>query len=192
MKERPIIFSTPMVQAILEGRKSQTRRVVKPQPTRLIGTPPNKWPQDYPELCPYGQLSDRLWVRETWANVLFHKMFYKADDDRNLPKGCKWKPSIHMFKMYARIWLEITNIRVERLQDISEGDAKAEGVEIGSSAMGHTFTHIEHYRALWNSINKKKHPWADNPWVWVINFQIAPQGSILNPSATVNRAIYGK
>ena len=173
MKDRPIIFSTPMVRAILDGRKTQTRRVVKPQPKPhqsggwiwekvggIIATKSGKiYKSKMLSRNPYGKPGDRLWVRETWANVLCHKMFYKADGN-DLPKGCVWKPSIHMFKMYARIWLEITGIRVERLKDLSPKDGIAEGVE-----------HWSIFPSLWDSINGKKHPWKSNPWVWIIEFK---------------------
>lgn len=191
MKERPIIFKTEMVRAILDGRKTQTRRVIKPQPIRAIGTPPNKWPQEYPELCPYGQPGDRLWVRETWWKRPFRtqKMMIEGADTwpkceydataHNPEELKEWewkrKPSIHMPKKYARIWLEIINIRVEKLQDITEKDAKAEGVH---SIWGFEYCHsLEAFYQLWDSINGKKHPWADNPWVWVVEFKtiVKPQ-----------------
>ena len=148
MAEKPIIFSTPMVQAILEGRKTQTRRVIKPQPTlnfagRWVWPLPKSkihkgcctkvytasrewWEYLLPEQFPY-QPGDLLWVRETWlkADDGYH---YKADI--KAPKACgyKWRPSIHMPKEAARIWLEVTNVKNEWLQDITEEDAKAEGV----------------------------------------------------------------
>jgi len=145
MKEHPIIFSGPMVRAILAGQKTQTRRVIKPQPSQIFydrlhtrcpvaykveGIKGKEWLKH-----PY-QPGDRLWVRETWNQIsLGNKKFgydiqywYKADDtDENFDN--KWRPSIHMPRKACRLILEITAVRVERLQDISEEDARAEGVE---------------------------------------------------------------
>lgn len=148
IKERPILFSGPMVRAILDGRKTQTRRVMKPQPTAFWndGRQPKNLPYDRSKdqviRCPYGQPGDRLWVRETWAvvpqvtdNGPKHKakgdgtgVTWRADWNGN-PSGFKWKPSIHMPRWASRITLEIVHVRVERLQSISEQDAIAEGVE---------------------------------------------------------------
>ncbi|WP_257819798.1 hypothetical protein [Burkholderia glumae] len=160
MKERPILFSAPMVRAIIEGRKTQTRRVVKPQPpadAREVITFHHPDPRthywgfdggsllDWCQPCPYGEVGDRLYVRETWQHSN-HPLgpyedgclvFYRADymDDPHGPDGEKspegkyreWRPSIHMPRSASRITLEITGVRVERLHDISEGDAIAEG-----------------------------------------------------------------
>lgn len=140
MKFRPILFSTEMVQAILAGRKTQTRRIIKPQPTQIGGLwrldkkqasnrPFNEW-HNHPFgiHSPYGQVGDVLWVRETFYKSLIDDSYqYKAD--RNYSHGISWKPSLFMPKAAARIFLRITNIRVERLQDISEEDAKAEGIK---------------------------------------------------------------
>lgn len=169
-KERPILFSSEMVRAILEGRKTQTRRIVKPQPYRSSDMPETiGWYKDRPwhiyYICngrtttdftsPYGKPGDRLWVRETWADVTAcfgdkdpdespWNVAFKADNSvwNVLGKAVyleqleqsgiyvdKWKPSIHMHRQSSRITLEITNVRVERLQDISEEDAKAEGFD---------------------------------------------------------------
>ena len=188
MKERPILFSGPMVRAILEGRKTQTRRVIKPQPTSdhglvFEGIAPGKFGavSDGEITCPYGTIGDRLWVKEThhvrdagYVDGTGRDIVYKADDE-DFPYG--WTPSIHMPRWASRINLEITGIRVERLQDISEEDAKAEGVgvhggwnadetEYGVNARGP-------FSRLWDSINAKRHPWASNPWVWVIEFRRA-------------------
>ncbi len=162
MKERPILFSGAMVRAILEGRKTQTRRIVKPQPpqhTREVTTFHHPDPRthywafdgeslmDWAQPCPYGEVGDRLYVRETWqhSNHPFGPyesdclVFYRADyfDDPHGPDGEKspegkyreWRPSIHMPRAASRITLEVTDVRVERLQEISEADAIAEGVE---------------------------------------------------------------
>ncbi len=133
MKERPILFSTPMVKAEQDGRKTHTRRVVR-FPSELIG-----------ELCPYGVAGDRLWVRETWATMICYNSTPPRDLPHNLPiwykdtyldepTGCgddmgKWRSPIFLPRWASRITLEITNVRVERVKDISEGDAKKEGVE---------------------------------------------------------------
>ena len=164
MKERPIIFSTPMVKAILDGRKTQTRRVIKDQPPlsmRDMFKPKNL-------KCPYGQVGDRLWVRETFKPYNCMGGFaYKADGD--LSTGFPWKPSIHMPRGASRITLEITESRAERLQDISEEDAKAEGVKCCPNAVS---DYKHHFMILWDSINGKKYPWDSNPWVWVISFKV--------------------
>ena len=163
MTDRPILFSAPMVQAILDGRKTQTRRAVKPQPAGEIrrGEPDiNHWidtkyweRQNQKEnrgigtrgfACTYGQPGDRLWVRETWMDLQGtgieivtgsrERYAYGADtprgsygDDQRKCYGLKWRPSIHMPRAASRITLEITSVRVERLQDISEADAQGSG-----------------------------------------------------------------
>jgi len=219
MNERPILFSGPMVRALLDGTKTQTRRVVKPMP---------KWAKQFPickpegmkadheilwwngehehvgvsQSCPYGKVGDRLWVREAHTIHSTHGQ-HRIDDHRwgpwdGLPTRfnedrtkiayfregfdrsfCgKWKPSIHMPRWASRLTLEITDVRVERLQDISEPDAMAEGAEpcangvwfdrnpafAGSDAKGA-------YYALWEAINGKG-SWAANPWVWVVSFEV--------------------
>ena len=158
MKERPILFSGPMVQAILAGRKTQTRRIINPQPKnrrggrwmycyesmnkKLEGSFYYSWPDKkngncfsdrgpeshitYP--CPYGQVGDRLWVREAWAvHPETGSLLYRADDDA--PENTRWKPSIHMPRKHSRILLEVVGIKVERLQAISREDAQAEGTD---------------------------------------------------------------
>lgn len=216
-KDHPILFSTPMVQAILEGRKTQTRRVVKPQPdaraTRCELT--KSWPKqgDWAAMldidhnppiievtdvfkCPYSKVGDILWVRETFR-IINHSgygnpYFYKANAcDMDLAdKDIKWKPSIFMPKEACRIFLEITNIRVERLHDISEDDAKAEGVELyakGIHYLNYTDqkaaltqfiyncrTAKESYKTLWTLINgfrDEPYAWFKNPFVWVMEFK---------------------
>jgi hypothetical protein len=163
--EKPILFSTEMVKAILEGRKSQTRRIVKPQP----------WSHTKRVLCPYGKLGDILWVRETWAHTGAYHIFkagnnwgeYYVDENYNpTDKKIQWKPSIHMPRAACRIRLEITDIRVERLQDISWEDVVAEGCP------GYRPTQDEptqQFQRLWQSINGEE-SWQSNPWVWVISF----------------------
>lgn len=197
MKHIPILFSAPMVRAILDGRKTQTRRIVKPQPpssyrlvhmrtqdtdynpiTGVAGLYAGFDTRPDDDLSPlyyrskYGQPGDRLWVKETFA---FHpevqgERIYRADrggDYQGAAQGdFKWKPSIFMPREASRITLEITGVRVERLRDITESDAKAEG------CCGVTSTHfgIPNYRHVWESINGPG-SWEENPWVWVLTFQ---------------------
>jgi len=198
MKERPILFSGSMVRALLAGTKTQTRRVVKMKHYHQIeerddGSP---WPWMYDGEreenswmhCPYGQPGDRLWVRETFAprtlgawSVLDQHMkpLYRADADRPEWKRI-WRPSIHMPRWASRITLEITSVRVERLQDISEADAQADGVaqvvrdRLPVQQCGEydaiDVDPVELYRDLWESINGPG-SWDANPWVWVLEFR---------------------
>lgn len=208
IKERPILFSAPMVKALLEGRKTQTRRLVKPQPYECDGEhitdfedsngdPISASDGRYLATCPYGKPGDRLWVRETHA-LLYPTsdapvIAYRADDSARLVfeprKGekftvegdagaaastwrgetIKWKPSIHMPRWASRITLEIVNVRVERVRDISEADARAEGVTLKG------ITRHEHecraaFLDLFFNINKRA-PRGANPWVWAITFK---------------------
>jgi len=144
MKERPILFSAAMVNAILSGRKTQTRRVVKPM-SRKAGGEYTGWVlPEYRTDCPYGQPGDRLWVRETFGSMIrnvggtpHEKLAYRADDpnavmcysSEGMEVPIKWKPSIHMPRWASRITLEIVSVRVERLNEISEQDAIAEGIK---------------------------------------------------------------
>lgn len=175
MKERPILFSGEMVRAILEGRKTQTRRVIRDNLlSRFDDLNLDSYSDRNPsyetecgqlvlmtDLCPYGQVGDRLWVRETWAYCPYRDCFFYRADNFSEDKF-KWKPSIHMIRAASRITLEITGVRVERLQDISEEDAIAEGMnpELPRAK----------FRFLWESINGKG-SWNLNPWVWVIEFK---------------------
>ena len=238
MKERPILFSAPMVRAILEGKKTQTRRIAKVPPAKPIvlplrhppkhdapyfdsycsekKTPENtrgmsdRWcwwtaddrPDPLTEIrCPYGIPGDRLWVRETWglrncesdptdwerASVVgcsedeireqYH-LDYRADWGP-MQEGCFWRPAIHMPRWASRISLDVTDVRVERLHDISEEDAKAEGVEAWMDSLKGG----EHYEPdarlgaypvtafsrLWKVVNGRE-SWDANPWVWVVEF----------------------
>lgn len=240
MAERPILFSGRLVRAILEGRKSQTRRVIQPQPEEatsdgLIGHPklagyfaPHVFGHCMAKLadCPYGRPGDRLWVRETWAlgNPLSdgsqsQRVAYRADgrwgawcgDGEGgrlfLPHGYvaghapaasardargnwvglgafgdRWRPSIHMPRWASRIDLEVTGIRVERLADITEEDAKAEGVAEPAIA-GRLYpsgraapirSYVRAFADLWDGINAKRgFGWAANPWLWVVDFKVA-------------------
>lgn len=249
MKEHPILFSGPMVRAILDGRKTQTRRVVKPQPD-LSGfetyrpidgrryTEQNAaearcssdgWYFGIPGMStgpwrrPYGQPGDRLWVRETfnWSSdeLLLPKenhrrcperaayaaknVVWRADGERRHPEHGEaiWKPSIHMPRWASRITLEITNVRVERLQEISEQDAETEGVgcdeerriEGGAGPLYYPCTACSgnprgiaelchptargkpwrcEFAQLWDALNSMRgFGWSTNPWVWCISFQ---------------------
>lgn len=199
MKERPILFSTPMVQAIFEGRKTQTRRIVKPQPL-WIGDPNILFKKNSADPkgiinCKYGYHGDRLWVRETTEAdedtsdyVILSR--YTADKKPVLYSGCedpafngtvahwdytkKVRPSIHMPRWASRILLEITDIKVERIQDISEDDAKAEGIKSDPPKHWyHTSNRKTKFMQLWDSISKKRgYGWEANPWVWVIHFKV--------------------
>lgn len=191
MKERPILFSGEMVRAIIDGRKTMTRRVVKPQPEQDTDCPYHVGTgiERKARTCPYGKPGDRLWVRETFCdrnnNGEQIKPLYRSDGQEYQDRDGryfkpKWKPSIFMPRMYSRITLEITNVRVERLQDISNEDAKREGVEsnfdegviyYGPLNKGHADARIA-FSWLWNSINAKRgYSWESNPWVWVITFK---------------------
>lgn len=190
IKERPILFSGPMVRAILEGRKTQTRRIVKG--TALEWLAPGMFTPEFVadpgnRLCPYGQPGDRLWVRETWSNLnadfpaVDPHFVYRADENDHGP--VTWKPSIHMPRAASRLLLEVTDVRVERLQDISEDDARAEGVlENPTGDTLHDFWHyagdgcwgafnaVHSFESLWQSINGPE-SWDENPWVWAVTFK---------------------
>ncbi|EMJ7589401.1 TPA: hypothetical protein ACIIU3_003354 [Serratia marcescens] len=209
MKERPVIFNGEMVRAILDGRKTQTRRVMKPQPEPCYRGG-HWWPSNAFKTmlhieeqmqngqggwkglagyaCPFGRVGDRLWVRETFMDLTgtgieattgkFEGLAYRADtpagsygDEVRKDYGLKWTPSLHMPRKACRILLEITAVRVERLNDISEEDARAEGV----APSQHIITPPEAlYRVgflkLWQSIYGEE-SWSANPWVWVIEFR---------------------
>lgn len=193
-RERPIIFSGPMVRAILADRKSQTRRVVKPQPIdfyvasyepmTLIDAVPGEL-MARRIMFPYGIPGDRLWVRETWthtgegvwsprdaAAAGGGRVLYRATDEAPC-KGC-WFPSIHMPRWASRITLEIVAVRVERVQEISGDDAFAEGVvdDIRLSIEAWNARAVAHFRNLWNDLNAKRgFGWDANPWVWVVEFK---------------------
>ena len=181
MKERPILFKGEMVRAILDGRKTQTRRIMKPQPIEYDGMLMWKglaWAAvtdpDQPE-SPYGIPGDRLWVRETFAytdstiNDQPGYVYRATDPDWSEMEGFKWKPSIFMPRKASRITLEIVNVRVERLQNITEEDANAEGIPSRMSVQTLTPA-VADYAALWESINGYG-SWTMNPWVWVIEFK---------------------
>jgi hypothetical protein len=179
VRERPILFSGPMVRAILEGRKTQTRRIINPKWWRCLD-PENEQDRIAAlSMCPYGQPGDRLWVRETWAMmpdchpVDSYPVYRATDpgwDDSN--SGLRWRPSIHMPRWASRITLEITCVRVERLCEISDEDAIAEGIT-EQEAEDPTYDGSQPawaFMTLWDSINGFG-SWAANPFVWVVEFQ---------------------
>lgn len=203
MKERPLLFSAPMVRALLDGSKTQTRRILKVKPDFVTsdGIPARFTPQDenlgrLGEVihCPYGQPGDRLWVRESfWGCDLpgygdtpcvvyddeWHGKEYLPAEARPWARKFGRIPSIHMPRNCSRITLEITGVRVERLQDISEEDAIAEGIHCLSNGQflpmkkgysGGLLTAASAYRALWEIINGAG-SWDENPFVWVIEFR---------------------
>lgn len=187
---KPILFSGPMVRAILDGTKTQTRRIVKePFQSWMQSATNPEWFKSVLTQCPYGQIGNKLWVRETWQYVDFagedNGYVYRATDpDWETMEEWKWKPSIFMPRNACRIELTITGIRVERLQDISEQDAINEGVErlpneTGLLAYRSYLTKPEKqqlpcfpyvsYRTLWQKINGRD-SWDSNPFVWIIEF----------------------
>jgi hypothetical protein len=226
MKERPILFSTDMVKALLDGRKTQTRRTTgldeinqnpdkwtwieerkhtvnrlwdsttepfSPNPLKTYFSFVNENGTEVKVRLPYGDSGDLLWVRETFGYEDFgtgHRLTYKTDG-WELGKGQKWKPSIHMPKVDARIWLQVKEVNVERLQDISEEDARAEGVitpliDQGVIGNGDDYTVPNEYvesrfkvkgtwkvgfKQLINQINGLD-TWDKNPWVWVVKFEV--------------------
>jgi hypothetical protein len=178
-----------MVRAILDGRKTQTRRVIKPQVEDKYWF--NKmnhasiWnPRDQlPRFCPFGQAGDQLWVRETWATLPFynhikpsklisgHKIYYRAKPNIN-DSHYMWRPSIYMPRWASRITLEIVKVRVERVQEISEDDALAEGCRAWVEGGKETDSTVSDYAQLWNEINLSRgFGWDVNPWVWVLDFK---------------------
>ena len=188
MKERPILFSAPMVRALLAGTKTQTRRIVKARDLEWMDVHQGLREPDNAERCPYGGRGDRLWVRETFARIdgqtrpwieTDYQATYTHGDRLGDTLGIKkrWTPSIHMPRHASRITLEVTGVRVERLQDISEADAVAEGckpirpelvqdgliVRPGRSA-------VEEFRLVWEQIHGGG-SWEKNPFVWVVTFR---------------------
>ncbi len=196
MKERPILFNAAMVNAILNGSKTQTRRIINPQPYQCEFEPSilhfngltkkrqvingkvipkgEYWSgsstvESYAKACPFGYAGDQLWVRETFSAMgdeTRHAVPIFYRADRPNDNG-GWTPSIHMPRWASRIQLEITNVGVEHLQSITYSDAIAEGVNYEKG-----YTDPRHaYKWLWESINGEG-SWAANPWVWVIEFEV--------------------
>ncbi|BEN05978.1 MULTISPECIES: ASCH domain-containing protein [Serratia] len=200
MKERPVIFNGEMVRAILDGRKTQTRRAISDRHLHLIDVASQVgecYPLEsgidhansqsyYREYCPFGQVGDRLWVRETWTpeSIDAEEGNYSPDyraTANGQPLDGRWTPSIHMPRWASRITLEITAVRVERLNDISQADAKAEGVKpAGDMLPDYPDTFLTPkgdfaiakvaFQRLWQSIYGEE-SWAANPWVWIIEFK---------------------
>jgi hypothetical protein len=218
IKERPILFSGEMIKALVEGRKTQTRRVVK----ALVGdeNPANQVCEDgggnwiawygmvsknldmaaetkrqYPNgegfKCPYGEPGERLWCRETWFNNNGEgdqdpeQIFYRADGENGGADfegetiegdGGGWSQSNHMPRWASRILLEVVSVRVERLQAITEADARAEGIKYPPLFADEPCPSDEYarksYAGLWNSINGLVYPWQSNPFVWVVEFKV--------------------
>jgi hypothetical protein len=187
--EKPIIFNTEMVRAILDGRKTQTRRVVKDLPEDF----PNGINSDVVvkkvgdfwclptsrgyKKSPYGGMGDTLWVRETWTyKPEWTKPAYRADwktpDKAIETMDAKWWPSIHMPRWASRLTLRVVNVRAERVQQIEPRDCVAEGVYNAGSLASNTM-YREAFAALWDSINAKRgYSWNNNPWVWVVEFEV--------------------
>ncbi|WP_337047076.1 hypothetical protein [Serratia liquefaciens] len=196
MKERPVIFNSEMVRAILSGRKTQTRRAISDRHLHLLDVASQVgecYPLEsgidhansqsyYREHCPFGQVGDLLWVRETWAeagasapDLTLYRANYPAHvpaSYENVPAAeeIRWRPSIHMPRWASRILLEITAVRVERLNSISEGDAKAEGYPVGREVDGGAHDPWLWFRELWDGIYPDN-SFKVNPWVWVIEFK---------------------
>lgn len=188
MAIKPILFNTKMVRAILDGRKSCTRRLVK----FLSGENPRWTGYIKDELMLYNgknepcirkapyQPGDILYVRETYIQAATHTFWYKADDKSWMSKDLLWKPSIHMPKEAARIWLKITDVRVERLQEMWASDASKEGLQFNKPTTADEM--LQAFAELWNNTIKKsdldRYGWNANPWVWVIEFELCekPEG----------------
>lgn len=168
---KPILFNTEMVRAILDGRKTQTRRIIKPKPTnpRWNNVGWLGWDDGHGyRMKPPCEPGVVLWVRETWNGDWCDHYIYKADGGSVVSAGYdkepRWHPSIHMPREAARIFLRVTDVRVERLQDIDVDGVVAEGLEIGAE-----------FDELWNRTLSKSDRamfgWDANPWVWVIDFE---------------------
>jgi hypothetical protein len=215
VKERPIIMQAESVRAILDGRKTQTRRVIKPQPPgpgyelmTCMSTTGNRHDEGrhhwglmaangYEMLdsrqpyfaCPYGVPGDRLWVRETWCplercdwigterekNVNYRADCPPASEAIREEMGYAWRSSIFMPRWASRLTLEITDVRVQRVQEITRDDALAEGVSLTDSLcpeVNPRYKSLQRFPALWDSINAKRgFGWERNPWVWAITFK---------------------
>ena len=193
MAIKPILFNTEMVRAILDGRKTCTRRLPRKQIeekyieydewVQAVAVPGCTYLREkefYTQYPPY-QPGDLMYVRETFIQVAAHTFWYKADDNSWISEGLHWKPSIHMPKEAARIWMKVTDVRVERLQDITEDGAKAEGaidnrgyIHSPENEYDRIHTAREHFIEIWDSAIKKsdldRYGWDANPYVFVIEF----------------------
>ncbi|MGV4051536.1 hypothetical protein ACV8TN_14935 [Citrobacter freundii] len=193
MKERGMIFNGEMVRAILDGRKTQTRRIMKNQPAGDYPDTPAlirsvdggfQWYGHYGESsifnCPFGAVGDRIWVRETWnkyGGLLTYRADYDWIEDMKKEMAChesypKWHPSIHMPRWASRLTLEITGVRVERLQTITLGDVCKE-IGCGLYDFRPATYGFQVWEELWKSIYGEG-SWHANPWVWVIEFKVVP------------------
>lgn len=203
-----MIFNGDMVRAILDGRKTQTRRVMKPQPDPCPAPRSGHWwPSNVfktmlhveeemqngkggwgglvGDACPFGAVGDRIWVRETWAEAVAGApdlKLYRANYPEHVPTHyenvppadeIRWTPSIHMPRWASRLTLEITGVRVEQLRDLSEDDAKSEGITPPSGGVLPGWEYRINFRDLWMSIYGADN-WEANPWVWVIEFKVVP------------------
>lgn len=193
-----MIFNGEMVRAILDGWKTQTRRIMKNQPAGDYPDTPAlirsagggfQWYGHYGESsifnCPFGAVGDRIWVRETWAEAGASApdlKLYRANYPEHVPTHyenvppadeIRWTPSIHMPRWASRITLEIAGVRVERLRDLSEDDAKSEGITPPSGGVLPGWEYRINFRDLWMSIYGADN-WEANPWVWVIEFKVVP------------------
>jgi hypothetical protein len=229
IKEIPILYSTTMVEAIIEERKTKTRRCkglnkINESPSackldtltiskdtgilwaRFVKEKDGKEEHAWLIKCPYGKPGDLLYVRETWQHTksainlslddensgYIYKASQNGRDWASNMDDWTWKPGIHLPKEGSRIWLEITDVGVERLQDISEEDAKSEGInepcwerkgdggcsiitvadQRSFTMLGEIGDYATGFKALWNQINGDKYTWEDNPWVWVVSFRV--------------------
>lgn len=192
MKTHPILLKGPMVRAVLEGRQTQHRVPVRgnPQVGIVPSLTPGYWYDAFGKgfKCPFGQHGHTLWVRENFRVGACDSLFFQADEEWH--EKAKWRPSIHMPRWASRIDLLVKRVWVERVQDISEADAIAEGSYLGRCEclprakdrtpidvlFQQTGCHIHdlEFKALWNSIYGKKPDcsWADNPWVWAVEFEL--------------------
>ena len=177
MSVKPILFNTEMVRAILEGHKTVTRRVVKDYDKyeRLLGIELKFPMQVYKAFNSPCEPGDILYVRETWTSFV-GSYLYRADQKPGMKNPGKWRSSIHMPREAARIWLRVTDVRVERLQEIDDEGAKAEGTNFGAGVaekMRHTA--IQRFADIWDSTikpaDRDHYGWEANPWVWVIEFE---------------------
>lgn len=192
MSEKPILFNTEMVRAILDGRKSCTRRIIKQDVDAMLNSPFHKGHPEVTDaqiinkLCHASyQIGDILYVRETWSEWE-DGYVYKAWNEPFPQPGefpaMKWHPSIHMPKAAARIWLRVTNVKVERLQEITEDGSESEGaidsrgfILSPDNEYNRMHTAREHFAEIWNSTIRgsdlDRYGWDANPWVWVIEFE---------------------
>lgn len=191
MKTRPILFSGPMVRAIVEGRKTQTRRIVRLREGDLRAGRTGEVFAGDEVRSPYGVAGDQLWVRETWGTITGNgiRTVYRADGEQPMGLDGKmvWNPSIFMRPAQSRIQLEVVSVRAEKLQGITELEAKLEGVvplegvgpdqaiiERTPETCRHFGTHpyTGAYAVLWDTINGQRASWSSNPWVWAVTFKV--------------------